>query len=438
MRKVKSSIVLLLVGLPLAFSTLAAPQRADAVPALARKYETSCVTCHVAFPKLNSFGEAFRLNGYQYPSDDEDVTKDEPVSLGSESYKRVFPNAVWPNDIPGKPPISLRVSSGFEYERDADIETAFEAPSLNLMSAGTLGENIGFYAGAHLFEEGEIGSIDRAFLQISSLFSPHLPEKSLNLRIGQFIPNMVPFANHRGLALTPYAYNTYSALQEGLQAGHVHGGSGEAFGIETFQLGVEASGIVQRRWRWGVGFVNGSGPVAESNSAKDGYARAAVKIGGMAFDGTGGSSETSSGKNWVDNSITLGTFGYLGSYPNDGNLGPGDFERNRWGFDVSLLVSDLNLFGGYIRGSDETLIDSEVQDAEYDLFFAEANYVLFPWLIGLGRFERADPDNNDTLERVVIGTTALYRANVKFVVETAMDPNDVDFSNLQIKLDAAM
>jgi hypothetical protein len=438
MRTIKSIAALVGAGIPLALSILAAPRQAEAIPAFARKYETSCVTCHVGFPKLNSFGEAFRLNGYQYPVDDEDVTKDEPVSLGSESYKRVFPNAVWPNDIPGKPPVSLRVSSGFNYVRDADVETAFEAPSLILMSAGTLGENVGFYAGAHLFEEGAIGSIDRVFLQLSSLFSPHLPEKTLNIRIGQFIPNMAPFANHRGLALTPYAFNSYSALQDGFEEDHAHGGGGEAFGIEDFQLGVEASGIVQRRWRWGIGFVNGSGPLDESNSAKDGYARAAVKIGGMAFDGSGGSSESSSGENWVDNSITIGTFGFLGSYPNVGDMGPGDFERNRWGFDLSLLISDLNLFGGYMRGSDETLIGTRTRDAEYDLFFAEANYVLFPWLIGLGRFERADPDNNDALERIVVGATALYRANVKFVVETAMDPGDADFSNLQIKLDAAM
>ena len=38
-----------------------------AIPAFARKYKTSCMTCHVAYPKLNAFGEAYRLNGYQIP-----------------------------------------------------------------------------------------------------------------------------------------------------------------------------------------------------------------------------------------------------------------------------------------------------------------------------------------------------------------------------------
>jgi hypothetical protein len=35
---------------------------AAAIPAFARKYGTSCQTCHTIFPKLNPFGEAFRRN----------------------------------------------------------------------------------------------------------------------------------------------------------------------------------------------------------------------------------------------------------------------------------------------------------------------------------------------------------------------------------------
>lgn len=34
----------------------------EAIPPFARKYQTSCQTCRVIVPKLNSFGEAFRLN----------------------------------------------------------------------------------------------------------------------------------------------------------------------------------------------------------------------------------------------------------------------------------------------------------------------------------------------------------------------------------------
>ena len=430
----KHLVTILFIG-ALALVSFVSVRNTNAIPAFARKYETSCVTCHIGFPKLNSFGEMFRLNGFQFPEDDADQAKEEPVSLGSDAYKRVFPNSVWPNDIPGSPPISFRVSSGFTYDRDKEVKTFFSQPSLILMTAGTMGENIGFYAGAHLFEEGEIGSIDRAYIQISSLFSPALPDKSLNLRFGQFIPNVVPFANHRGLALTPYAFNTYSATSEGFEVGHAHGG--ESFGIETFQLGVELSGIIEKRFRWGAGFVNGSGAGEETNSAKDGYVRASYKFGGMAFDGSGGMTDQS-GRNWVDNSLALGGFAYFGSYQNSDVAGPKDLRRERFGLDFSVLYGNTNLFGGWIRGRDESIEASALVDKKYDLGFAEVNQVVYPWLIGLMRYERAEPESAESLERVVTGFTALYRANIKFVAETAFDPSDIELTTINFKIDFAL
>ena len=81
---------------------------ADAIPAFARKYETSCMTCHTAFPKLNAFGEGFRRRGYRMPSGGFDV-KQAPVSMGAPAWKRIWPNAIWPSEIPATAPISFVV-----------------------------------------------------------------------------------------------------------------------------------------------------------------------------------------------------------------------------------------------------------------------------------------------------------------------------------------
>lgn len=406
-----------------------------AIPAFARKYETSCVTCHIGFPKLNSFGEAYRLNGYQYPEDDADQTKDEPVSLGSESYKRVFPKAVWPNDISGKPPIALRVESGFEYDRTEEIKTSFIAPSLTLFSAGTMGENIGFYAGAHLFEEGEIGSLGRAFIQLSNFLEPKLGKNTLNIRLGQFIPNIVSFSNHRGLAVTPYAYNTYSATSEGFSGGHAHGST--SFGLEALQVGLELSGIIKSKFRWGAGLVNGAGSATETNSAKDGYFKADYKFGGMGYDGSE-SNPDQSGRNWVEKSIAIGGFSYFGSTKNNDLAGPNDLKIARYGININLYWNNSNLFGGWINGNDEAMDLSVLEEKKYDLAFTELNQVVYPWLIGLIRYERAEPENALAIERTVLGFTALYRANMKFVFETAFDPSDVNFGIMVIKLDFAI
>ncbi len=61
----------------------AAPARA--IPAFARKYGTSCLTCHTIYPKLTPFGEAFRRNGYRFPGVDGDFVKQDTVALGQEA-----------------------------------------------------------------------------------------------------------------------------------------------------------------------------------------------------------------------------------------------------------------------------------------------------------------------------------------------------------------
>ena len=52
-----------------------------AIPAFARKYKTACATCHNNWPELNDFGRAFKLNGFKFPKDDEEMVKDPPLLL---------------------------------------------------------------------------------------------------------------------------------------------------------------------------------------------------------------------------------------------------------------------------------------------------------------------------------------------------------------------
>src|SRR3972149_6494809 len=76
-------MVVLIIGLFISiFSYNLFLTEAHAIPVFARKYKTSCQTCHVAFPRLNAFGEAFRRNGYQFPQNDEGYVKEEPLAIG--------------------------------------------------------------------------------------------------------------------------------------------------------------------------------------------------------------------------------------------------------------------------------------------------------------------------------------------------------------------
>src|SRR5215472_17000335 len=85
------------------------------IPAFARQYQTSGVTCHSDFPKLNDFGKAFKDAGFKFPTDDETFLKVPPTMLGSPAQKDLFPHTVWPGTIPGLPPIGLRMNVYFQH-----------------------------------------------------------------------------------------------------------------------------------------------------------------------------------------------------------------------------------------------------------------------------------------------------------------------------------
>src|SRR5574340_1768148 len=96
-----------------------------AIPAFSRKYQTSCTTCHSNYPELNDFGEAFKKNGFKFPTDDESFVKEAPVMLGAKAQKEAFPKAVYPGEIPGSVPIAFRYSGNFTYNSKQPITLGF-------------------------------------------------------------------------------------------------------------------------------------------------------------------------------------------------------------------------------------------------------------------------------------------------------------------------
>jgi len=90
---------LVVLGAALA-AMLSAP--AHAIPSFARKYGTSCMTCHTVFPKLTPFGEAFRRNSFRFPGVDADYVKQEKIPLVPKS-----PGEDEPFSLNAIPPLSF-------------------------------------------------------------------------------------------------------------------------------------------------------------------------------------------------------------------------------------------------------------------------------------------------------------------------------------------
>lgn len=395
----------------------AIPDRAGAIPAFARKYKTSCITCHATFPRLTALGEAIRLNGYKMPGGDELYVKDLPVSMGAEAYKQVFPNAVWPSDIPGLPPLSIRLKTDYDFDVGGSkaSRTEFKLDEAELLAAGSLGENMSFFVEiAHEepvlelgvvtdpttgyvtdvgVEEHESGTEFSAWLMWEDLFKRSVGENHLNLRFGSVgmqdlaLPNT---RDHNRITVQHYLYADELHL-------HVHGSSG---------VGVEANGF-GKNWRYNVGVQNGDG----ATSRKNYYAAASLKFGGLGYDGSGGTTEegglkTSPSGYWRDDSILIGAFWYK-SY-----IGAQDFQFDRIGVDARVNHKDLSLALGFING------DNDAMNEKKDIWFAEVEYFVLPWLQPYLWYENLSSDApNGDKSRIVAGTVLLARANVKFNVE---------------------
>lgn len=442
------SRVTLLVFLAVSVLVLQVPS-ANAIPAFARIHKTACQTCHVGFPKLNPFGEAFRLNGYRMPAEME--TEEKPQSLGAEAYKKLWPRAIWPSDIPAHVPLALNVKMASVYASSRDekgrqiVHNDFQFPQeANLFAGGTLGEHISFLSEVTWSENPDGSSateLERVHLQAGSFIGPpHL----FNIKIGKFAPDLADgfqemwLSTNNGIA-TMFTFNPIG----------LHGGTGlsDSGGISlpSNVKGIEVYGVGAHRFFYTVGAVNGLGPSAsgnvDGNASKDLYARVDYKFGGMGLDGdtTG---MTLPPENWRERSLRVGLLGYHGNgrgidFPltddNGAAVNVQDRSFNRAGLYASWYFDDLNVFGVALSGRDrlDTIAAngsrSNTGNFRYKTWFVQSDYVILPPLQASLRYESASPPSaadTKSLRSLNVGLSYFFYANVKTMVEYRRDLRD--------------
>ena len=449
-------------------------ENAQALPAFARKYKTSCVTCHEAFPRLNGVGEAFRLNGYKF-SDDELYIKEEPVEMGDEAYKRLWPNAVWPSDIPGLPPLSVTLDNQASYDvggtKNARSDLNFPKMA-KLIGAGALGDNMSVFlelgftrqgadsAGHHgggATEEGTETDVE-GWVQFEDLFGR---ENTFNIRVGTIGMHEIGLftaRSHNRFSVSNYLYTSWSmpTPMAANIADVITGDEEDEFDFEGnpftihAQPGIELNGF-GKQWRYAVGLVNGNGDkFNDNNTEKDVYLQLAYKMGGIGFDGSGmGEGGLGSGSDpWQDDSVTLSFFGYYGTSPIEiemeaeeggehGEHGEAFHSKEsdrywRAGPGILWRTGDLQLGAGYIWGKNDNPFGAvSSKSVNSETWFVEANYFAKPWLIPYARYEVLTLDlpsevtsghdaswgNGADQERVVVGAKMLLRANVSLGLE---------------------
>ena len=389
----------------LLFILFVSTPRASAIPAFARRYQTSCTTCHVLPPKLNAFGVAFKNNGYRIPGDDEKFIKQPDVELGAPAWKKVWPKGVWPGAIADRVPLSAAIELVTDVTPKEPVKVDFAFPEeFELLAGGTLGSRFSYLGElAFEFENGKTEvDFERGHFNIRLTESP-----LVNLRLGRFETGATPFSRFSyRLTDKDFIVSDFRAVSDGFRFRQRQQG---------FELWGAKNGPGGGGFQYSAGLVNGSGSSNDDNSQKDFYGSASYKFRGMGVTGPVGSLDTlKATENYIDNSIEVGAFGYVGRA---GATPLEEVRFNRVGFKVNAYFNRLNLFGAYVRGHDLVLA-SGAPPINTHAWFVESDVVTLPWIVGILRYDQAIGDSSFLhVKRLVPGVSMMLRANVIFSAE---------------------
>ena len=383
-----------------------------ALPAFARKYHTACATCHIAFPVRNGFGEAFRNNGYRFPDEaDEEMVKEEPIKLGQEAYKDVFPNAIWPSDLPNMPSLGFLAKSGATMQKNrtsdkyrGNYKDVLINSEIDMFFAGTITRQLS-YIGDLAFDGGTNGQDATATtlgrLQFVWTFKPGL---SMAWGSVGFPEQFDLISSRAGTDLNGYAASLPNP-NRGVEL-RIAGNTGSMGGYSLL------AGI-------GRNSETGTSDAVSGNIGDTRFVRATYKIGGNGLmSGVGGTYGVQA--IGLDNSVTFGI-----NYVNSGQGVSTDSEDMIAGLTKTAYSGDVRVNYGPLRAVGQYASFNEVMpEGDSTLNYGkrtalslEADYWEFPWLFAVMRYEHLQDDFNGKIDKVISGIGALIRANFKIGIE---------------------
>ena len=378
-------------------------QTSHAIPAFARKYGLPCSACHIGWPILNSFGQAFRDNGYQLGND-----RDSPI-YQNPSY--------WP--------ITFRVTPNWHLESQTKVAVdptlttpggeqtvtthGFDLSGLDIWTAGTLYKNISFSVLPSM-GEGDTFHFENAFVRFDNLGNTPW----LNLKFGKFELDTL-LSEKRFLTLSSVGGSWYN--YHFLPPGDINGFGG----VGDNQLGVELMG-----------------------HSKNSYARYSIALlssvdgnPGLTSAGNGSTARTYDVYANVNEGFQIrglglqrvGLYGYFGQSPTyfltqtvDAVTTPIEAKGNKsfsrvgaygWWFLKALDIETLYMhgqdnvyLGTGVAGNDPGSLPPGAAGPSWNGGFIEVHYTYNPQLIFTGRYElvhmsrQADPANPLTLGNV--------------------------------------
>lgn len=394
---------------------VSAASRAWAIPAFARKYKTSCVTCHTIFPHLTPFGEQFRRNGYRFPGVDSDNVKAEPVELGTDEQKKQFPDAVWPGFVSPFPPLAFGFNGQAIIHPDkhsgggaADNGSVFNVDTLieegHLWAAGSLDDSITFYS------ELTASRTDGVDLETAAVYFNDLvgPAHAVNLAAGRRIGTFTSFQNHGS-----YFADT---MMTQVPVPGLYGATSDAFVFSDNQNGLEVNGTLGGRFDYSAGIAAGTN--LDTRNSANVYGHVGYKLGGSTLDGEDVKGQLQDLEH--EQSVTLDAFAYRSiSRFTDAAMTSTKDTAVTYGGALRAQDAELELDAGVFYQTDDHVMAMAPATSTISEW-TEASYLLYPWLAVGARLEylRLSPDGGSAVSdlKLVPGAVALIRPNLKLVL----------------------
>jgi hypothetical protein len=243
------AVLILLVGI----------SPANGIPAFARKYGLPCSACHEAWPMLNNFGQTFKDNGYQLGNG-----RDAPIFQEPSYWPIMFRTTpMWHRENNNRQAVDIVPGSGTSGLVETSVtKSGFDLGGLDLITAGTLYQNISFFI--QPFIGNSSINLSQAWVRFDNLAG----SRWLNFKLGRFELDE-PISQERSLTLNNTGGEYYAYF-------FTPPGDNNFFaGIGFPQIGAELQGHTENAYtRYSVAVVSNSNGAAglPANQAYDVYA----------------------------------------------------------------------------------------------------------------------------------------------------------------------
>lgn len=376
MRKTLLTLLLVLVA-------AATVPTANAIPLFARKYNTTCFTCHTTEPLLNEFGRRFQANGFQLPGT-------------SEKFAQAD-QSIFAFGILATPMVSHTQTHDNLLDTTTDIANTFSGIEVGLFSSASLGAHFSYFAAVPVVvADGETTiEVEAAHLIYSDVLNDGTG--SLNFRLGKF-RIFSGFLKNVLLTGADPLVDGYDPLA-GKTANDLIAAGDPTFGVSAYgTLYAISEGL-----RWEVGATGGTKSDIDLNTARAYFAsldqtlylnNAPVRFGGFLYRGIQDITDTSMAPMPWQNQVT------------------------RMGVDAEIFdpwTKRLDFFGEYSVGKDDK-VDTSGNVLNMTGGFAGVNIILFPEKFYIyGRYDWMNQkETSDNQHQIDLGFHYHLLPNVEF------------------------